>query len=311
MKKIVASLLALAALVTAGAATAASEDTSASEAEVQHGWAGYLDYAYVYSSAEPAALQARLEGYGREAGITLERYITEQFEARPGGGSGPVDEARVRPDEELVLEIGPGPGNLTRFLIRTGAPLIAMEMDVRFREPVLEALGHPKNLTWIEGDVLAGKSHLSPVLLDALGAAGAGTRRPLVLVANLPYAVATPVLTNLLEAGLGFRGGVVTVQEEVARRLVAVDPMSSESLNLLAAAFQLQRLDDSTLAVLERREALTFEVKIDMQQEIEGGFMIQGRLTNPKDEEASVPELTPIAYLLRQSPANFSSNSFT
>ena len=79
--------------------------------------------------------------------------------------------------------------------------------------------------------------------------------------------------------------------EDAARRLVDVDPLSSESLNLLAASFQLQQLDDSTLSVLERREALTFEVKIDLQQAIDGGFMIQGRITNPKDAEASVPRI--------------------
>ncbi len=80
------SMLALGvALVLAGAARAEGDDR----------WAGYLDYAYVYSSAEPEALRVRLEGYGREAGIQLERYITEEFEARPAS-DGPIDEARAR-----------------------------------------------------------------------------------------------------------------------------------------------------------------------------------------------------------------------
>jgi tetratricopeptide (TPR) repeat protein len=77
--------------------------------------------------------------------------------------------------------------------------------------------------------------------------------------------------------------------EAVGRRLVAVDPLNSESLNLLAAAFQLQRMDDSTLAILELREAMTFEVKIDVQQPTDEGFLVQGRLTNPKEAEVAVP----------------------
>ncbi len=44
-------------------------------------WTGYIDFAYVYSSAEPEALQMRLEEYGNEAGVPLERYITEHFAA--------------------------------------------------------------------------------------------------------------------------------------------------------------------------------------------------------------------------------------
>ena len=51
-------------------------------------------------------------------------------------------------------------------------------------------------------------------------------------------------------------------------------------------------MDDSTLAVLERREALQYEVKIDMQQATDGGYMVQGRLTNPKDTEVTVPAVT-------------------
>lgn len=43
-------------------------------------WSSYLDYAYVYSSADAAALRERLQGYGSEAGISLDRYVSEYFE---------------------------------------------------------------------------------------------------------------------------------------------------------------------------------------------------------------------------------------
>jgi hypothetical protein len=58
-------------------------------------WAGYLDYAYVYSSAEPEALSARLADYARQTGQSLEQYIADRY-ARPGLDVENFDETRVR-----------------------------------------------------------------------------------------------------------------------------------------------------------------------------------------------------------------------
>jgi tetratricopeptide (TPR) repeat protein len=108
-----------------------------------------------------------------------------------------------------------------------------------------------------------------------------------------------PGLYNLANAYLAIHNDVAESEPEkeeaalameaAALRLVEVDPQNVESLNLLAASYQLQRKDDSTLAVLERREALTFEVQIDQQQTVEGGYSVQGRLVNPKEEEVAAP----------------------
>jgi tetratricopeptide (TPR) repeat protein len=80
--------------------------------------------------------------------------------------------------------------------------------------------------------------------------------------------------------------------EETAHRLVAVDPMSAEAMRLLAASYQMQQKDDSTLAVLERIETLPFEVFIDVLQPLEGAFVVQGRFVNSREEDATVPDLT-------------------
>ncbi len=58
-------------LVASGAAAASTESPV---------WSGYLDYAYIYSSADAAALRERLDGYAREAGVPLDRYTAEYFE---------------------------------------------------------------------------------------------------------------------------------------------------------------------------------------------------------------------------------------
>ena len=57
-------------------------------------WPAYLDYAYVYSSAEPDALRARLSQYGKEAGIPLEDYAAKEF--GPGALVDDQDETRLR-----------------------------------------------------------------------------------------------------------------------------------------------------------------------------------------------------------------------
>lgn len=75
--------------------------------------------------------------------------------------------------------------------------------------------------------------------------------------------------------------------ERVARRLVEVDPRNYDAQSLLAAAFQLQHMDDSTLAVLERLDEQTWGVEVDVQQEISGGLVVQGRLVSQSDEAAA------------------------
>ena len=77
----------------------------------------------------------------------------------------------------------------------------------------------------------------------------------------------------------------------VGKKLVAVDPQSSESLRLLAAAYQLQRKDDSTLAVLERIEAMSFDVYLDQLQADEGGYTVQGRIANTGSADVVMPPL--------------------
>ncbi len=88
------------------------------------------------------------------------------------------------------------------------------------------------------------------------------------------------------------RDKAAQAMEAVTRKLVSIDPQSSEAMRLLAASFQLQRKDDSTLAVLERIEALTFDVYLDMMQADEGGYTIQGRVTNMGSTDVVMPGLS-------------------
>src|SRR5690242_7477486 len=109
-----------------------------------------------------------------------------------------------------TIEIGPGPGGLTRALLSHGAhELIAIERDARCIGALTEiAAAYPGRLTIIEGDALA-------VDCATLGTA------PRRIVANLPYNIATPLIIKWLQLGAAFTSLTVMVQKEVADRLVA------------------------------------------------------------------------------------------
>jgi 16S rRNA (adenine1518-N6/adenine1519-N6)-dimethyltransferase len=129
--------------------------------------------------------------------------------------------AELTPDD-LAVEIGSGTGSLTARLIGHAGAVLSVEIDSAFHTLVSEGLGDRENLVLFHGDVLANKNRLNPEVLEALeelrGRSGC-TR--LKLVANLPYAVATPVISNFLLSDLPFERMVVTVQWEIAERLLA------------------------------------------------------------------------------------------
>jgi 16S rRNA (adenine1518-N6/adenine1519-N6)-dimethyltransferase len=110
----------------------------------------------------------------------------------------------------VTIEIGPGPGGLTRALLSHGArELIAIERDTRCLGALAEiAAANPGKLTVIEGDALA-------VDCARLGST------PRRIVANLPYNIATPLIIKWLQQGAAFTSLTVMVQKEVADRLIA------------------------------------------------------------------------------------------
>lgn len=117
-----------------------------------------------------------------------------------------VRAAALSPDD-VVVEVGPGLGSLTEFLLPAVARVIAVEVD-----PVLAA-ALPETLADVGGrlDVVAGDA----LRVTALPA------DPTALVANLPYNVAVPVLLTMLARFPSIERGLVMVQQEVADRLTA------------------------------------------------------------------------------------------
>lgn len=117
--------------------------------------------------------------------------------------------------EDIVLEIGPGPGSLSEALLETGCHLIAVEKDVVLAKE-LERLKKPGSTFDVFcSDILefSFESHLKPYLQKGKKAK---------VIANLPYHLTTPILSLLVEKKEFFSDFYVMVQEEVAKRFTAI-----------------------------------------------------------------------------------------
>jgi 16S rRNA (adenine1518-N6/adenine1519-N6)-dimethyltransferase len=141
------------------------------------------------------------------------KRLGQNFVVEPGTVRRIAALAALRP-EDVVLEVGPGLGSLTLALLEAGAgQVVGVEID-----PVLAA-ELPRTIAARAPDRA---DRMAVVAADALHIDGHDLpAAPSVLVANLPYNVAVPVLLHLLAALPSLRRGLVMVQAEVAERMCA------------------------------------------------------------------------------------------
>ena len=156
-----------------------------------------------------------------------------------------IEAAELDPND-LVVEIGPGPGILTRLLTAAAGQVVAVELDSDMVNLLHHEFGHLTNLTIIEADILNVEvaSLLSAVSSQPLAVSRQdselGAQNPKLktinykVVANLPYYITSAVLRHLLEATPKPQQLVVTVQKEVAQRIVA----GPGKMSLLAVSIQ-------------------------------------------------------------------------
>ncbi len=123
---------------------------------------------------------------------------------------------------DVVLEVGTGTGSLTALLAQRAAAVVTVEVDPHLHQLAAETLIDLPHVVMLQQDALQSKNRLHPRLLEALRqqlAAFPGSDWK--LVANLPYSIATPVIANLLAVRPGLRSMTVTIQRELAERIVA------------------------------------------------------------------------------------------
>lgn len=132
-----------------------------------------------------------------------------------------ADSAELTRDD-VVLEIGTGTGSLTALLAARAAAVVTVEVDRRMYSLASEELIDYPNVTMLLQDALANKNTLHPAVLAAVRRQlDAGPNRRFKLVANLPYNIATPIVTNLLAEEHPPESMTVTIQKEVADRMLA------------------------------------------------------------------------------------------
>ena len=139
--------------------------------------------------------------------------------------------------QDVVLEVGSGTGSLTARLAEQAGAVLSVEIDADFVKLADRAVAGRKNVTLLHADILKNKNQLNSGVLAKLHELLAVHACPqLKLVANLPYAVATPVLANFLLSELSFERMVVMVQLEIAERMLASP--GSKAYGALAVLFQ-------------------------------------------------------------------------
>lgn len=135
---------------------------------------------------------------------------------------------------DTVLEVGPGTGNLTRKLVGHAMQVIAIEKDHRLIEPLEKEFSEHKNVRVIEGDVL----DIDPKTLSLI----AGEYK---IVANIPYYITSHFLRTIFEHWPQPKLIVLTIQKEVAQRIIAHPP----DMSLLALSVQLYAVPKTVMSV--------------------------------------------------------------
>ena len=135
-------------------------------------------------------------------------------------------EASVQGDSVGVIEIGPGIGVLTNELLKLARKVVAVELDSRLLPVLEETLAEYDNLKVINADVM--ELDLKKLIAEEFGG------MDVVVCANLPYYITSPIIMKLLEDRLPLKSITVMVQREAALRLTA-KPGSRESSAITVA----------------------------------------------------------------------------
>lgn len=147
----------------------------------------------------------------KKYGITANKGLGQNFLVEEAVLEDIVDAAEVG-KEDLVIEIGPGLGTLTKYLLEKAGKVIAIELDERMLTVLKDRFWMYSSFSVISEDVL--KVNLEEIIEKE-------NFSKVKIVANLPYYITTPIIMQLLEKRLKIDSITVMIQKEVADRLKA------------------------------------------------------------------------------------------
>ena len=158
-------------------------------------------------------------------GFSFSKSLGQNFLVNPG--IAPKMAAQGGASEGVgALEIGPGIGVLTKELAKLADKVVAVELDQRLLPVLEETLAEHTNVEVIHGDIL--KINLPELVKEKFA------EKDIVVCANLPYYITSPVIMLLLESRLPFKSITVMVQKEAAERICA--PVGSREAGALTVA---------------------------------------------------------------------------
>ena len=134
--------------------------------------------------------------------------------------------ADIGPDD-VVLEVGTGTGSLTVMMAENAAAVVTVELDRQLFELASEELHMLGNVHMLQLDALKNKNNFNPAVIEEVAKhLAVDPERRLKLVANLPYSIATPIISNLLVENLlpddvPPHSMTITIQKELGDRIVA------------------------------------------------------------------------------------------
>lgn len=176
--------------------------------------------------SDPRTLRDALRRHGVRAATSLgQRFLVDSSVL-----ASIVEAAELRSDDD-VLEVGPGPGVLTRALAERARSVTAVEVDARMVEVLAETLADRSNARVVHADALA---------IDLFTVGPLPTR----IVANLPYQITSPLVMRFIGDARRPPLVVVLVQEEVAKRMVAKETQAKERgfLSIFVQSFTEPRI---------------------------------------------------------------------
>lgn len=142
-----------------------------------------------------------------------------------------VASSEITKDDD-VLEIGPGAGSMTKYLCDAAHHVLSIELDERLIPLLTAFLAERDNFTLVQGDVMT--LNLADMTKDL--------RKPLSVVANIPYYITTPLLTMLLASPIPIRRMALMVQKEVADKVLAQPATMAGGCSAFAASSTATRI---------------------------------------------------------------------
>jgi 16S rRNA (adenine1518-N6/adenine1519-N6)-dimethyltransferase len=163
----------------------------------------------------------------RQLDVKPSRAMGQNFLVDANALAAIVDAGEITP-QSLVVEVGPGLGVLTWELVQRAGEVISIELDKRLIARLYDEFAQFANLTLVNHDIL--KSDIAQIT----------ARRSYRVIANLPYAITSPVLRHFLESDHPPELMVVLVQREVAQRICA----APGDMSVLAHAMQIRAVPE-------------------------------------------------------------------